>query len=266
MKNTKINIDNSQNKSLVDQNIIIEQFQPLTGEGSCQFDDQHTIFMSVSPRPVRLLHVQAGQNYLGMYQKGDMCLTPANVKLFARWESDDNYLRIRLDRQYLAKVARESLEINDDRLEILPQFHFNHQKIESIAMMLWDEIQGDQTDTNNNNLYLDSLTNVLAINLLRDYINTKPTLPSYEGGLAPRQLNQVLAYVDSYLDSNIKLADLSELLNMSQFHFSRLFKQSLDISPHQYVTKQRVEKAKKLLNKNDRLITDIALECGFNSH
>ena len=53
---------------------------------------------------------------------------------------------------------------------------------------------------------------------------------------------------------------------MSQFHFSRLFKQSLDISPHQYVTKQRVEKAKTLLNKNDRLITDIALECGFNSH
>ena len=131
-------------------------------------------------------------------------------------------------------------------------------------MMLWHEIQ--QQESQNNLLYLDSLSNVLAVNLLRNYLNVTPSVPTYEGGLSPRQLNQVLAYIDAYLENNIKLTDLSELLNISQFHFSRLFKQSLGLSPHQYVTQQRVEKAKKLLHNHDRLITDIALECGFNSH
>ncbi|MEO0708429.1 MAG: helix-turn-helix transcriptional regulator, partial [Cyanobacteria bacterium J06649_5] len=56
------------------------------------------------------------------------------------------------------------------------------------------------------------------------------------------------------------------LLDMSQFHFSRLFKQSLGISPYQYLLQQRVECAKQLLKNTDRLITDIAFTCGFNSH
>ena len=58
---------------------------------------------------------------------------------------------------------------------------------------------------------------------------------------------------------------MAELLGISRFHFSRLFKQTTGISPHQYVMQQRVELAKRWL-KQDRAIADIALDCGFNSH
>ena len=91
-------------------------------------------------------------------------------------------------------------------------------------------------------------------------------MPSYEGGLPSRQLQQVLDYIDAHLDQEIKLADLAQLPDMSQFHFSRLFKQSLGLSPYQYLLQQRVERAKQLLKNTDRLIIDIALDCGFNSH
>ncbi len=95
---------------------------------------------------------------------------------------------------------------------------------------------------------------------------TKPQLPIYEGGIPQRQLQQILDYIDTHLERNIKLADLARLLDMSQFHFSRLFKQSIEMSPYQYLIQQRIERAKQLLKKTDRLIVDIALECGFNSH
>ena len=107
-------------------------------------------------------------------------------------------------------------------------------------MMLFTEHQQERFD---NGLYLDSLTNVLAVNLLRNYTVSKPKLPIYEGGLPPRQLSQVLDYIDAYLDRNIKLADLAQLLDMSPFHLSRLFKQSIGIAPHQYLSQQRVERA-----------------------
>ena len=110
------------------------------------------------------------------------------------------------------------------------------------------------------------MANVLAVNLLRHHEAKKLHLPIYEGTLPQRQLKQVLDYVDTHLRKDIKLADLAYLLDMSQFHFSRLFKQSIGMSPYQYLIQQRVERAKHLLKQSDRLIVDIALECGFNSH
>ncbi|MEO1593102.1 MAG: helix-turn-helix transcriptional regulator, partial [Cyanobacteria bacterium J06632_22] len=59
---------------------------------------------------------------------------------------------------------------------------------------------------------------------------------------------------------------LAQLVGMSQFHFGRLFKQSLNLSPYQYLLRQRVERAKQLLKQTDNPVSEIALECGFNSH
>jgi AraC family transcriptional regulator len=50
---------------------------------------------------------------------------------------------------------------------------------------------------------------------------------------------------------------------MSQFYFSRLFKQSLGIAPHQYVIQQRVERAKQLLRNGEMSLVEVSLECGF---
>ena len=115
-------------------------------------------------------------------------------------------------------------------------------------------------------LYVDSLTNVLAVHLLRQYAIANPRLTTYEGGLPRYQLLQVLDYIHEHLDHSIKLSDLAQLLNMSQFHFSHLFKQSMGAPPYQYLIQQRVERAKQLLKQTDQSITEIAFQCGFNSH
>ena len=245
------------------ENIQIQKLQNPPGEGDCYFKEEHTLFMSLSPRPINYLHNQDGKSYGGLYRRGDILLTPANIPLFARWEDEENCLQIQLTTQFMERVAGETLEQDPDRLELLPEFQIRNSQIEAVALMLLTEIEQEYSD---NRLYLDSLTNVLAVNLLRHHGSTKPRLPIYEGGLPPRQLSQVLAYIDTHLEQNIKLADLAQLLDMSQFHFSRLFKQSIGTSPHQYLSQQRVERAKKLLKKTDQLIVDIALECGFNSH
>jgi len=106
----------------------------------------------------------------------------------------------------------------------------------------------------------------LAVHLLRQYSAIKPRLTVYNGGLPQRQLIQILEYIDANLHEDIKLADLAQLLGMSQFHFSHLFKQAMGIAPYQYLLQQRIERAKQLLKKSDRSIIEIALVCGFNSH
>ncbi|MEO1431451.1 MAG: AraC family transcriptional regulator [Cyanobacteria bacterium J06633_8] len=245
------------------ENIRVQQFQHPAGEGNCLFPDEHVISLSLSPRPVRLLQIHGDESYTGLYGQGYMSITPANTPFFARWDSYDNYLQIRIKNRFIENVARETLEKDPNRLELISEFRTQSPQIEAISMMLLAELQQQNSA---NGLYIDSLTNVLAVNLLRQHAATKPQLPTYEGGLPLHQLQQILDYIDAHLDQDIKLADLAGLLDISQFHFSHLFKQSIGMSPYQYLLQQRVERAKQLLKQKDRLIVDIALECGFSSH
>ena len=233
------------------------------GEGHYHCEQGHTLFMTLAPKPIHYLQAQDGKTHTGLYKKGDFSLTPANTPLFVRWEGDENCLQIQLTDEFIKRVAQETVQQDCDRIHLLPQFQTHNPQIEPIALMLLNEFT---QDTSGNRLYLDSLANVLTVNLLRQHATTAPLIPTYEGGLPQHQLRRVLDYVDAHLDREIKLADLAQLLAMSQFHFSRLFKQSLGISPHQYLVQQRIERAKHLLKQTDRLIVDIALDCGFNSH
>lgn len=244
------------------EHIQIQQLQNPAGEGSCHFEGEHTLFMSLVPRPIHYLQAQDGKTHTGLYRRGDISVTPANLPLFVRWGGDEHCLQISLSDRFIKSVARETLEQDCDRIHLRPEFQTRNPQLESVSMMLLHEHE-QQT---NNRLYIDSLANILAINLLRQYATTQARLPDYDGGLPQRQLLQVLDFIDVHLSQNIKLADLAQLLDMSQYHFSRLFKQSLGVSPYQYLLQQRVERAKYLLKQTDRFITDIALDCGFNSH
>ncbi len=245
------------------ENIRIEQFQHPAGEGRTYYNNEHSICLSLAPRPVRLLQTQGDKTNRGLYAKGDFCLTPGGMPFFARWDSDDRFVQIRISSHFLQSVAEETLDTNPDCLELIPKFKTRDPQIESIGMMLLSELQQENLG---GKLYIESLVNILAVNLLRQYSTTQPRLAIYEGGLSERQLLQVLEYINEYLDREIKLADLARLLDMSQFHFSYLFKRSLGIPPYQYLLQQRIERAKQLLMQKEQSIMDIALECGFNSH
>ncbi len=245
------------------ENLLVEQFQHPPGEANCNFGDEHAICMSLAPRPVRLLHIQGGKTHTGLYSKGDISITPAKMPFFVRWDSDDRYLQIRIASRFIQRVAREALAMNPDRIELRSESRTRDPQIEAIGMMLLSELQQESFG---GKLYIESLANVLAVHLLRQYAVDKPHPKIYAGGLPERQVLQVLEYINEHLNQDIKLADLAQLLDISQFHFSYLFKQAIGTSPYQYLLRQRIERAKQLLKQTERSIMDIALECGFNSH
>ena len=245
------------------ETIQIEHLQFPPGEGDFHSEVTHTLFVNQASRPMTYLQTQDEKTYTGLYHKGDMLITPANTPLFVRWEGNENCLQIQLPEAFLKRVAEETLGKNSDCLTLVPTFNSRNQQLEAIATLLMTEVTQSQPKSS---LYLDSLANVLAVQLLRNYGTNSAQIPSYEGGLPIYKLNQVLDYIDAGLAEGIKLADLAGLISMSPFHFGRMFKQTMGISPHQYVIQQRVERAKHLLKHSDRAIIDIALECGFNSH
>ena len=53
---------------------------------------------------------------------------------------------------------------------------------------------------------------------------------------------------------------------MTTAYFCRFFHKEIGCSPYQYIIQQRVEKAKYLLKRRELSISEIAQQCGFNSH
>ena len=80
-----------------------------------------------------------------------------------------------------------------------------------------------------------------------------------------RKIVSAKLYIDSNFTEAIDLDRLSREACLSRFHFHRLFTRIYRVTPHQYLTRKRIEQARKCLAGNDLTITEICNEVGFES-
>jgi AraC-like DNA-binding protein len=71
-------------------------------------------------------------------------------------------------------------------------------------------------------------------------------------------------YIDDNYHEPIDLDQISQRAFLSRFHFHRLFRQIYRRTPHQYLTRKRLDKAKDLLAEN-KPVTEVCNEVGFES-
>jgi RpiB/LacA/LacB family sugar-phosphate isomerase len=84
-------------------------------------------------------------------------------------------------------------------------------------------------------------------------------------GIPPRRLARVVEHIRKNLDTPLTVSTLCRLAEMSQSHFSKLFKLSTGLAPHQFVLQERINRSKELLRQDDAKIIDVALEVGFEN-
>lgn len=83
------------------------------------------------------------------------------------------------------------------------------------------------------------------------------------GGLPPRALRRIREHIDGNIDRRISVELLASLANLSVCYFVRAFKQSVGVTPHDYLIRRRVERTMQLLSGTDMPLSQIALEAGF---
>ncbi|MCE6964396.1 helix-turn-helix transcriptional regulator [Leclercia pneumoniae] len=116
-----------------------------------------------------------------------------------------------------------------------------------------------------NQLTLSSASTLLLTHLVQHYSNVQWRLPNVTGGLSPFTLRNVLSYIEENLAAALTLADLATQASLSEYHFARMFRQSMQMAPHQYVMQRRMDKARRLVTSTQLPLTEIALACGFSS-
>jgi AraC family transcriptional regulator len=114
--------------------------------------------------------------------------------------------------------------------------------------------------------FLDSLGLAIAARLFALHENKRLSRPVQKfKALSKSRLDNIRAYIDEHLARPVYLAELCELVGLSQMQFTAQFRIATGYTPHAYIMQRRIEVAQELLRNPNRSIADVALAVGFSS-
>jgi AraC family transcriptional regulator len=260
------------NKSLVSSSqslgwsgVLVQQYQYSSSATVCEMDipalSEHWLNLPLG-NPAQLTQKRDDCTHESIMRRGHSIFTPAGQPSYWRGEvsdTDETMLHIHLNPALVRQVAQTA---GIDRIDLVNCFSKPDLRLHQIAMLLLSELNSDGIM---GRLYVESLTQVLVIHLLRNYSSSVPQIALQHSGLTTIQLRQTIDYIQAHLDQNLSLAEIAAAINISPTYFANLFKRATGNSPHQYVIQQRVERAKELLKTTDLAIASIAFQVGFSS-
>jgi AraC family transcriptional regulator len=224
--------------------------------------ENHCVIVQLEPSDyvTATINAQAFDNFLS---PGDITIIPAGASSHWLWRDRRPHeaLHLYLEPNFVQKIA-ETNDLSHDQRAIELQIGIRDEQLSHMAMSLLYELKAENVV---GRLYADSVASVLAIQLVRHYSCLKD-VAIRKGGMAPHKLRRALDFISDKLEDQegIALDMVAQEVGMSRYHFSRVFKESMGLSPINYIGRQRIERAKKLLAETELPIADIALQAGFS--
>ena len=114
-------------------------------------------------------------------------------------------------------------------------------------------------------LFLDSIEQAMAVALVSGQAVSHRPVRVSRGGLGPARLRRITDLVHARLEDELGLYELAQSVGLSTAHFARMFRKSTGETPHQFVLRRRLERAKAMLRAPDARILDVAVACGFKT-
>ena len=137
---------------------------------------------------------------------------------------------------------------------------YRDERLLKLCTLVRDELSGE-----NEPLMLDALGVAIGIHLLRTTSTLGNPKASYRSALSPRKLRLVKEYIINNLSTEITLADLAALVDLSPDHFWRCFRDEMGMTPYEYMTRARIELVMSKLSDASMTLAEASLIAGFSS-
>jgi AraC family transcriptional regulator len=105
----------------------------------------------------------------------------------------------------------------------------------------------------------------MAVTLVNGHAVRHRPVQIYRGGLGSARLRRIKELVHAKLEFDLSLDEMAQAVGLSTAHFARMFRKSTGGTPHQFVRRQRLERAKAMLGDPDARVLDVAVACGFKT-
>ncbi|MCC5619919.1 AraC family transcriptional regulator, partial [Nostoc sp. CHAB 5715] len=214
--------------------ILVHHYQnaPYLIETEVPALSNHWIQLMLREQPTRLIQKRDDRVHDSIVQTGDSIFTPAGQPSYWHCQEKstcESILHIYLKPELITQVA-EASNLDGDRIDLVNCFSKPDPHLQQIAMLLLAELKSGELS---GQLYVESLTQVLAIHLLRHYSTATRPVTSQNRSLTRIQLQEAIDYIHAHLNRDLSLAELASVINVSPTYFASLFKQAMRISPHQ---------------------------------
>lgn len=239
--------------------VLVELHQAGEWEGQARLP-YHLISLVLRPSPRACSRLEDGRVMSAATAPGDLIVTPSGGMHWASWKGGTDFLMAYLAPEALARaVSDDGLEA--PQLEIAYRFRDQDPEIASLLLAMHAQLAGPAGE---DQLYIDTLGVQLAVLVARRYGTAPLRLRPSRHGLSRAKMRIVLDYMNAHLDRNIELAELAGLVDLSQFHFLRLFRLASGATPHHYLVRRRVEVATSILLHEDVTLAEVAYRLGFS--
>ena len=114
-------------------------------------------------------------------------------------------------------------------------------------------------------LFLDSAEQAIATALVNGHAVKHRPVQIHRGGLGSARLRRLRELIDAKMEDDLSLDEMAQSIGLSTAHFARMFRKSTGETPHQFVLRQRIERAKAMLRAPDARVLDVAVACGFKT-
>jgi AraC family transcriptional regulator len=199
--------------------------------------------------------VDGRQVWKGTVERNAMHLVRAGEAVRALWRGSGRVLHLYIPHELLVDVAHEfdhaEFELMERGLHVDPRWH-------ALSAMLLERI-----DTRDKlaQLEIDNIGMMACAQLLRSWSTVRTE--EAKGRLGQWQTRRAIDFLMDHLDTDIGVRDLASHVGLSQFHFTRAFRQTVGVSPHRYLLLRRLDRAKELLERTALSVTAIAARVGY---
>ena len=224
--------------------------------------NHHIIALHYKPPAGLLKHGCGEQQAEKVMMVNDITYVPARID--NSWEfggSHPHCLHILIDDSFFNRTALTAFDVDPAKLESIGSFQVRDPRLQMMAQLFHNELyQQGQAGP----LYVESLTTALTVTLLNSFTNLETSIRPQASNLRKDQLRRVHDLMHANLTCGLSLKRMADEVHLSPFHFSRMFKVSMGISPSQYLLQLRLEEAKRLLLHSSTLkVSAIAQQTGF---
>ncbi len=191
------------------------------------------------------------------YDAGEIILPRRHVETWARTDNL-HYLSIGFSDAVLRAVCANTA--SEVELRNAPKLE-DKRVVALVAAVNAERIAGFPSGR----LFLDSVEQALAVALVNNHAVRHYDVRVYHGGLGPARLRRITGLVHAEIEDELSLDKMAETAGLSTAHFSQMFRKSTGESPHQFVLRHRVERAKEMLRASEARVLDVAVACGFKT-
>jgi len=193
---------------------------------------------------------------LWLAQSRHAIFIPKNIPYKILWKKQAALARISLDDAFIARAIIQRRFAN---VQILHEWELASVDLHVHFLFNLFEEQCRHFHFPDTNPYMAAASHLFAVHALKIFATKETKIAS---GLAIPSLRRVQTHIEKNLGERLPVAALAGKAGLCPQHFTKLFKISTNMTPHQYVLLKRIEQAQQLLASGMRA-ADVAAATGF---